>query len=91
MTDDRTMVQGSIEYLDVPVTADVELTMDVELSLDRGTTWTAAAWTGDAGTTRTARLLLDSTGLARTRHPVWVRFTDLPEVPIILAGFLKVI
>lgn len=88
---DRIIVRGSLEYLNVPVTADVELTMDVEISLDRGATWTAATWIGDAGTTRTARLLLDSTGLDRSRHPVWVRFTDLPEVPIILAGFLKVI
>jgi hypothetical protein len=95
----RAIIQGTIEYLDVTVTADVNLTGVVELSFDQGTTWTAAAWLGTAATTRTARLLLDTTATTGTppvplwpegNYPVWVRLTDAPEIPIVSAGSLRV-
>lgn len=94
----RTFIQGSVEYLDVSVTADVNLTGTVELSFDQGATWTEAAWQGSAGLTRTARLLVDTNETddddepvwRTTNYPVWVRLTDAPEIPIISAGSLRV-
>jgi hypothetical protein len=95
----RVIIQGTIEYLDVVVTADENLAGTVELSFDQGTTWTAAAWLGTAATTRTARLLLDTTATTGTppvlvwpegNYPVWVRLTDTPEIPIVSAGSLRV-
>lgn len=86
----RTLIQGTIEYLDVTVTADITLDGDVEVSLDRGLTWTAAAWIGDADTTRTARLLLETAAMDKDQYSVWVKLTDLPEIPIISAGSLLV-
>lgn len=56
MTDDRTMIQGSIEYLEV-VFADHDaldvgsFSLDsgaVTLSLDEGATWLTAAWVNPA-------------------------------------------
>lgn len=95
----RSIIQGTIEYIDVTVTADVNLSGTVEVSFDKGATWTAATWQGSAATTRTARLLVDTTDVddddvlvwARDAYPVWVRLTDTPEVPIVNAGSLRVI
>lgn len=87
----RTLVQGTVEYLDVTLTADVNLTGTVEFSLDRGATWLTAAWIGSAGTTRTARYLLTTATLHKTNYAVWVRLSDSPEVPILAAGSLLVI
>lgn len=95
----RTLIQGTIEYLDVVVTADVELTGDVDLSFDHGATWTAATWQGTAATTRTARILLDTTATddddaliwPKRSYPVWARLADTPEVPVISAGSLRVV
>lgn len=89
----RTLIQGTIEYLDVEVVADANLTGVVEFSFDDTATWEAAAWIGSVGTTRTARLLVDTTELdglelvwARGNYEVWVRLTDAPEVAIVQAS-----
>lgn len=84
---DHTLVRGTKEYLDVTVSADIELDGTVEFSFDR-TTWVAAAWQGDEATTRTARYLLDTEDMERSSYPVYVRFTDVPEIPILRAGTL---
>lgn len=87
----RTFIQGSIEYLDVVVTADVNLTGAVEFSLDRGTAWVTAVWIGSAGLVRTARYLLDTTAMDRgSSYPVWVRLADTPEVPVVSAGSIRI-
>lgn len=82
------LVRGTIEYLDVVLTADVVLTGTVEISFDRET-WTAASWQGDPATTRTARILLDTTNLTGQGYTVFVRLTDNAEIPIIDAGALQ--
>lgn len=77
---------GSSEYLKAPITADVELdAQTVQLSKDGGTSWLAAEWVGDAGTTRTART---SSPVAWTRgtYHVYAKLTDSPEVPIVKCG-----
>jgi hypothetical protein len=86
----REFIQGSVEYLDVSVTADVNLTGTVQFSLDRGATWDAATWQGSAATTRTARLLLDTSELDQSGYPVWVKLSDTPETPIVSAGTIAV-
>lgn len=85
---------GSREFLYADVTADVTLDAQVvEIGVGRtvtDATWLAAGWQGDAGTTRSARALLDGT-LALGKWSVFVRITDNPEIPIIHAGVLRVI
>lgn len=90
MTTARTFIQGTIEYLDVTVTADVNLTNDVDFSLDVGETWVAAEWIGSAALSRTARYLLDTTEMARDVHTVLVRLADTPETPIVSAGSIRI-
>ncbi len=80
--------EGSVEYLNVDITADVTLdTQPVDIRVGSGA-WQIAAWTGTAGTTRTARLLYtaNTPGL----FAVWARITDNPETPVIRAGTLSV-
>jgi hypothetical protein len=87
-----TLQTGTVEYLSVSVTADVTLdTQPVEFSFDRST-WHAATWLGTAGTTRSAQVLLDETNLPSVGNwPVFVRVTDSPEIPVMLAGGIKVL
>jgi hypothetical protein len=87
----RTIIRGSIEYLEVTVTCDFTLnTQPVEFSFDQ-TVWRTATWQGSAGTTRTARLLLDSSNTPAGRSAtIWVRITDDPEIPILDAGRLNI-
>lgn len=90
----RTMIVGTVEYLDIPITADTELTTQpVAISLDDATTWLTATWTGDAGATRTASVLLgaDNPLPAVGQYRILVKITDNPEAPIIDAGRLQVI
>lgn len=86
-----TMYRGSVEYIEVPMTV-TGGTLDgvVEPSFDR-TTWTAATWLGSAGSSRTCRLLLNTTALTYGTHSVYVRLTDTPEIPVLLAGTLQVL
>jgi len=92
VTEDRTWVRGSIEYLEVQIEADVELNVQaVRFTFDR-VTFFDAEWAGDPGTTRTARLLLDDSMLPDAiTTPVFVTITDNPETPLIPAGTLTVI
>lgn len=90
---DVEMVTGSVEYLHVDVTCDVVLDQQpVEIGLgstvDKAT-WTSAAWEGDAGTTRTCRILLDGS-LAASKYNVFVKIHDTPEIPIVRAGVLRI-
>jgi hypothetical protein len=87
----------SKEYVEASVTADVELGAQVvEFAILAGapvdgTTWTAGAWIGTAGTTRTARILVGQGGTLDPgpgNYTVFVRVTDTPEIPVIPAGSL---
>lgn len=87
----RTLQTGTVELLSVSVTADVTLdAQPVEISFDRST-WLSATWIGTAGTTRSAQVLLDATNLPSVGNwPVFVRVTDDPEIPVMLAGGIRV-
>lgn len=81
----RKVYRTSTEYLDVSVTADVTLNAQtVQISVDNQATWLSASWVGSAGTTRTARVLLQPNVNmpAAGKHPVFVKLTDSPETPI---------
>lgn len=96
-------LDARVSDLEATKVEDASLDGDLEMSIDRGATWEPAEWVGDVfmmtvdgvglRPTRLARRTepLDTTDLNSSRHPVWVQLTDNPEVPIILAGFLKVI
>lgn len=88
----RAIIRGSTEYLDVTVHCDFTLSAQpVAFSFDEGSTWLTAAWIGTAGTTRTARLLIDGTNTpAGTGAKVYVKVTDATEIPILNAGRLNV-
>lgn len=83
-------IVGSVEYLKVQVVADSTLadteSVDIKLNGD----WVAAEWTGDAGTTRIARTLVDFADVPPGNHNIYVRLTDTPESPILAAGRIKV-
>lgn len=87
------IVQGSVEYLFADVTADRTLdSQPVGIAIDTstdGAVFADATWIGEAGLTRTCRLLLDGT-LNVGKYGVWVKITDSPEIPIIKAGSLRV-
>jgi hypothetical protein len=90
----RTFIVGTIEYLDVPVTCDVTLnTQPVHVSLDQDVTWLEATWQGVAGNKRIASVLLgDANPLPPVGvHQVRVKVTDSPEIPIMIAGGIRVV
>lgn len=93
MSTEIEMEQGSIEYLYADVNSDIVLDeQPVEMAIATTVTtavWKSAAWVGDAGLARSARLLLDGT-LTAGKYQVFVKVHDAPEVPIIHAGTLKV-
>lgn len=86
----RIVQRGSIEYVDVEVTADVALgTQAVAISFEPYPySWVTAAWEGAAGTTRTASVLADDASFPEDEEEVevFVKVTDSPEVPIRSAG-----
>lgn len=86
----RIIYRGSIEWIDVPVTADVQLdTQAVFISLvPYPYNWITATWQGTAGMVRTASILAgDANPLPDIDvTDVFVKVTDNPEVPIVLAG-----
>lgn len=88
----RTIIRGTTEYLDVTVRCDFTLSAQpVAFSFDEGSTWLTAAWIGTAGTTRTARLLLNTGNTpAGTGARVYVKVTDSTETPWLDAGRLNV-
>jgi hypothetical protein len=86
-----------VEYVHAPVTSDVDLDMDVEMSIrepGEDHVWLPAEWTGEVGTTRTARTAAPvdfSIGnYPASSYDVCVRLTDSPEVPIVDAGDLTI-
>lgn len=101
MTGSRTLYRGTIEYLDVPITATVDLTdQPVYISLDNRETYVAATW-GDPSVesvdkygrtvyTRYAIVLFGEDNPLPTSNnvPVFVKVTDDPEVPVVRAGSL---
>lgn len=90
----------SVEYARVSITADVTLTSQtVELAFLSSSTaepadadWETATWLGDAGTTRTAGVLVGPGALvlAEAVWYVWWRVTDSPEVPARRAGRIQI-
>lgn len=89
----RVIYRGATEYINAPVVANVTLSSQVvAFSFDAGVTWTAAAWVGSAGTTRTAQLLVvaSTTFPAPGMYTLLVRVTDTPEIPIMNAGGITV-
>lgn len=88
--DMTTLYRGTTEYLHIPVTSAEVLSDTVEVSFDRST-WHAASWIGDPGTTRTARILLGgAVPLPARSTNVYIRFTDSPEMPVVNAGVLTI-
>lgn len=91
MTQERVVYRGTVEYVSAVVTADDVILNDqpVEMSFDDRETWKTAEWVGTPGSTRSCRVLANDDDIPRRREtPVFVRITDNPEVPVILAGTL---
>lgn len=85
--------RASFEYLSIPVSANVTLSQTVQVAITRDQPeagdWQTATWQGSAGTTRTARI--GPIGpLATGDWLVFVRITDSPEIPVLLAGSLLI-
>jgi hypothetical protein len=85
---------GTKEYVRAVLGADANLdASDVEirvLPLD----WQEATWVGSVGETRELRStdVVDTAALSRSiMHSVFARFTDNPEVPIILLGRIRLV
>ncbi len=91
----RKLYTGSVEYLKVRVrslTGEVQLDeQTVEFSFDQED-WHTAEWTGDAGTTRVAQLLVGAS--VEIPDPgytnVYVRVGGSPESPVVNAGRLAI-
>lgn len=91
MSHQRTFYTGTVEYLEVTVSADFQLAgQPVALSFDRRT-WIPAEWQGAPGESRAARILLDKDTLPdRGEWTVFVRITDNPEIPVFPAGSIRI-
>lgn len=88
----RTIYAGTVEFLEVTVTADEVLdTQPVQFSFDR-VEWYDADWTGIAGMSRTAELLVgDEVPLpGRGSFELFVRVDDSPEAIVFSAGRLSI-
>lgn len=91
------IVAGSVDYIDVQVVADVAMaSQPVEIGVGKtaaDATWQTASWQGGSATTRTARILLNTTGMDPSSNPyrVYVRVTDLSEKPLRLAGTFNLV
>lgn len=90
----------SLEYAKVDVVADETLgpqTVELALMTTYGTKpssgdWRAATWLGQAGTSRSAGVLVGPGGLALPvgMYYLWFRITSAPEVPARYAGTFEV-
>lgn len=84
-----TLYSVSTEYLHAPITASVTLDQQtIEVAFVTGTapddqtSWVTAEWEGDAGTTRTWRVLVGpgtTSPLPAGSYTVFSRLTDSPE------------
>lgn len=96
----RVVYAGTTEYITVPISSAVTLdTQPVAIAFHRAEDedgdwiydWLNATWIGTAGTTRLAQLLLTPSNTPIPgSHPIFVKVTDNPEIPVILAGTLEV-
>lgn len=85
----RIFYPGETDYLEIEVTTDVTLaSQPVSVSFDHCATWLDAEWTGDPGTTRVARYLLDAGTLTGSSQSVYLRFVDDPTTPVVFAGYV---
>lgn len=89
---DNVLVRGTTEYLYVTVTANATLdTQPIAVSFDK-TNWITASWVGTAGTTRKARVLVSDLNLpAKGSASVYVKITNMPEIPVRKAGRISII
>lgn len=90
----------SLQYLTASITADVTLDDQVvALALMADSTgspgaddWTTATWVGDAGTTRSARILVGPGGDFTPSvggYTVYGRVTNDPEIPVMKVGWVR--
>ena len=88
--------RDSLEYVKIPVTTPPGITISsqvVEIAVVAQTgrpgalDWRTGSWEDN-----TARILIGPTALALTAgtYNVWVRITDSPEKPVLLAGAITV-
>jgi hypothetical protein len=94
MTDQRSIVRGTTEYIYVTVTSgDAAITLNAQpvvFSFDNAN-WITGEWVGSAATTRQARFLLTpALTPAKANNVLYVRVTDSPEIPDMHAGRLFV-
>lgn len=90
--------RSSVEYVNVKWTADVTLgAQAVQIAVWPTTRalqaadWRNASWAGNAGTTRTARVLVNFAALdAADAYFVHSKLTDNPEAPVKDAGVIRV-
>lgn len=94
MSRTQPIYRGTVEYLSGTITADAEVTDadSIAVSFDR-ITWHTAEWVGAAGTTRTWRLLVGDTVdiPGGSSMSVFTKVTDNPEIPVDLAGVVKIV
>lgn len=87
----------SVEYIKVPVTPPsgvtisaqvVEIAVVAQTSRPITTDWRSATWVG----TNIAQVLIGpgQLQLAAGTYNVWVRVTDVPEIPVLIAGTITV-
>lgn len=99
----RRIPSGSVEFLTVLVDTGGVATLSsqpvafaltaVGYDPDGTTTWRSASWSGEAGTSRSAAILIGpgtSHIIAEGKYEVWVKVTDNPESPIVHAGRLTI-
>lgn len=90
------------EYIDIPLTAWAGVTDPTTLPAEVAFIWRAGepeaadykpgTWVTDgAGTHKVQILWHDAvpTPMAHTTYAVWLRITSTPEVPVILAGYIR--
>lgn len=89
-----TFPYGTREYVMASVSADRDLDEQVVEMRISPNNWQDADWVGDPGETRVVSTSspVDFANLSRSiPHPVYVRFTDAPEIPIIHVGTIRVV
>lgn len=93
MPERTSIYRDSKEYLRIPVTPPAGVTIAAQVVevavLPVGqapieTDWQTASWSGNTA------LLLIGPGLTPGQNRVWLRVTDSPEIPVLLAGTITV-
>lgn len=89
--------RDSVEYVKIPVTSPpsvslgtqtVEVAITDPVNRPEEADWNSAEWHDD----KTVRFLIGPGAfpLAEGTHRVWLRLTDEPEVPVLIAGSITV-